>query len=456
MPNPLVKPHRAGLVVSALVVFLLPLAPELAGQAPQPEQPSRPFRGLFGRSEADSGSRNVLDLDFSLYGAYDDNDYLAPVIPITNLDNPSEIPIPVVNPLYPRTGFYSGGQAGLNYRRRGSRVLFQASGGSGYRYYPDQSSLNGATPWESLGLSGSLGRRTTFSLSQAAAYSPYYGFGVFPGLTSFYTPGQVFMSAADYALYSHSVITYTAGASLARRLSRRSSLSFAYQGRFVDLLSDPRSLLDQSVGARYSSGVTQDFGYHVGYTYRRGTYGSLSFAGRPIQSHDLDVGIDYNRALDRTRRTTFGLSTGTALVVSPTANRGYVLGSAFLNRSLGRTWNVRLDYRRGVQFVQGFDRPFFTDSVALAAHGYIARRVDMEAWAGYSTGELGLGGGEGFGTYTGTARVQFALSRYAALYTEGIYYHYLFDQGARPPGVPQGLDRSGIRGGVNFWLPLLR
>jgi len=440
--------RRLKLGIVVVMAFAFPHAASAFAQ--QPQEPSRPFRGLFGANEADSLSRNALDLTFSLFGGYDDNTYVDLVTQIPNPLNPDGPPIQVVNPQYQVSGFFGGAQAGLDYRRRGRHVSFAAAGGSGFRYYPDNRALNGATPWETIGLSGALGSRTTFGLSQGVSYSPYYGFGVFFGLGA--------LGAADYSLYRRPMITYTATADLTRQLSARSDLSFNYAARFTDFRNDPRSLLAQSIGVRYWRGVSESFGYHVGYAYRRGDYGNLFISRRPIQSHDLDVGVDYDRALDRRRRTTFGFSTGASVVVTPQADRGYVLGSAFLNHSLGRTWNVRLDYRRGVQFVEGFDRIFFTDAVRLNTEGYLGRRVDVSASAAYTSGTLGLGaGGQSFVTYYGTARLRVALSRYTALYTEYLYYHHLFELGTvLPPGIPRGLDRRGIRGGVMFWLPLLR
>jgi hypothetical protein len=429
----------------AVLLALLSLAeaPTLLGQ--QAPQPAGPFRGLFGPDPTSAGSHQSLDVTASVLGGYDDNVY------------PEGAP-PDIDPGLQMGAGFASVQAEMAYVRRGRHISFNLSGGGAYRYYPSRPDVNGATPWVFATLSGSLGRRTTFSLSQGAAYTPYYGFGVFPGLAASLTPAQAFVGSADYALYRRPSLTYTTAAGLDRSLSQRSSMSAIYTFRYVDFQHSNQSLKDQTIGATFFRRMGQDFGFHVGYAYRRGDFGIESFAGRVIEGHDINAGIDYNRALDRARRTTFGFSSGSTITVTPLQNYYNVLGSAYLNRSLGRTWNVRFDYRRGLQFVQGFERPFFTDSASLSTGGYVGPRLDVSGSAGYTTGGLGFGVfAQGFGTLTGTGRVRVALVRHVALFAEYFYFHYLFDQGTvLPVGVARGLDRQGVRGGVTFWVPLLR
>jgi hypothetical protein len=85
----------------------------------------------------------------------------------------------------------------------GSRhVSFNAGGGSGYRYCPEQAYLNGAMPWVHAGPSGDLGPRTRFILNGEASYSPSYSLDLFPDLTASQTPGQVVTGSADRAVFS--------------------------------------------------------------------------------------------------------------------------------------------------------------------------------------------------------------------------------------------------------------
>jgi hypothetical protein len=417
----------------------------LAQEAPAPQQPASPFRALFGPGPTDADRPQSLDIMASALGGYDGNEY-------------SEGTTPSFDPSLQIGGGFAAVQAQMAYAQHGRHLSFDLSGGGAYRHYSGRSDLNGATPWVSAALGGSLGPRTKFNLSQGVAYSPYYGFGVFPGLTATLSPGELVVGSADYALYRRSSYLFTTGAGLDRTVSQRSSVSVTYMLRYVNFQGGGQSLKDQSIRAMFFHSTGQNLGFHAGYGYHRGDYGLLSLAGQLIQGHDIDVGIDYNRALDRTKRTTFGLGTGSTITVTGIQNYYNVLASAFLNRRLGRTWDVRVDYRRGLQFVEGFERPFFTDAVMLRTGGYAGRRLEVNGSAGYTSGGLGFGVfAQGFGTLTATGGVQVGLVQQVALFANYFYYHYLFDQGTvLPLGVPQGLDRNGIRVGVTMWVPLLR
>ena len=84
--------------------------------------------------------------------------------------------------------------------------------------------------------------------------------------------------------------------------------------------------------------------------------------------------------------------------------------------------------------------------------------LTLSASAGYSTGELTAARDQnGTDSYTGSARLQFALSRLMALSGEYDYYRYRFDHPVGlPDGMRQRLDRQSVRIGLNLWLPLFR
>jgi hypothetical protein len=353
-------------------------------------------------------------------------------------------------------GSYAALQAELDYVRRGQQVSFNASGGTGYRYYPSLTSLNGATPWANLGLSGSLGRRTSFSLSGGASYSPYYGFGVFPGLIASETPGEISAGGADRALFLQPSYAYTAGGGLSRRLTQHSTLLGDYTFRHVDYRGGRLPLNDHLVSLRLTSARSRALSVRLGYTFHQGDLGISALDVGRTRSHDFDFGFD--RTLGQAGRSSFGLGLGPSIIDASQQRYYQASGSAYLAHAIGRSWSLRADYRRGLQFVEGFARPFFVDSASISTRGLIGPRVELQGSGGYSSGQLGLGAaGQNFGTYTGTAGVRFALARYLALYSDYLFYHYLFNEGmVLPPGVSPGLNRNGIRAGVTVWVPLLR
>jgi uncharacterized protein involved in copper resistance len=65
-----------------------------------------------------------------------------------------------------------------------------------------------------------------------------------------------------------------------------------------------------------------------------------------------------------------------------------------------------------------------------------------------------------FTSYTGDARLRYALTRNWAPYVEYLFYYYNFNQSAftqnavTPAGLPPSLTRNGVRFGVTLWLPM--
>jgi hypothetical protein len=62
-----------------------------------------------------------------------------------------------------------------------------------------------------------------------------------------------------------------------------------------------------------------------------------------------------------------------------------------------------------------------------------------------------------FTTYTGAARLRVALSRFGSAYVQYFRYQYRFGaDDAAVAALPSSVERDGVRGGLTFWLPLLR
>ena len=54
-------------------------------------------------------------------------------------------------------------------------------------------------------------------------------------------------------------------------------------------------------------------------------------------------------------------------------------------------------------------------------------------------------------SYTGTAQVRFALTRWLAPYTEYHYYSYEVESGFDlAPGLPSAVEQQGVRAGVTL------
>jgi hypothetical protein len=117
-----------------------------------------------------------------------------------------------------------------------------------------------------------------------------------------------------------------------------------------------------------------------------------------------------------------------------------------------RDWSAQGKYDRGLQYIDGLQAPVYTDALTGAVTGFLSRRTDLSLSAASSTGQLQQTGTPGgVRTYTGDARLRFALGRTLSTYVEYLYYYYNFEQGVQlPAGVPAGLTRNGIRVGLTL------
>lgn len=418
---------------------------------------SRPFRGLFGL--ADRG-RTGLDLSASLFAAYDDNIAASLIGGGTN------------DPRFQRSGEYGGGNAQLSYNWRGERSAFSAYGASAGNYYPDYQE-----PWVTsysagLGFSRPFGRRNEFSASQTFAYSPYFIFGFFPEEPVIdeppVTPDDI---SPDLSVSELKTLRYGTSLNLSRRLSRRASIT-GYYSFAGTTFNEVRSDYQQHRGGfRFRRLVTEHLALRLGYGYRYVDYALVEEDDIPrvTRSHDLDVGVDYSRALSVSRRSRLSFGTGSNILVrdqgsgspdAPTAasTRFFASGFVRFNREIGRTWGLAINYNRSATFSEVLQNPVLSDAVTTSLAGLVGRRNEVKFLASYTRGDVGFAGVDnGFESYRASASWRRAMSRYAALYAQYFYYHYIFgNEVALPTGFVRELDRQGVRAGVTVWLPLVR
>ena len=234
------------------------------------------------------------------------------------------------------------------------------------------------------------------------------------------------------------------------------------------------TLRSYSAGGRFRYEFSRYGSLRLGYVYRQGQYGFVR-TNAATAIHDIDVGVDYDRPLSLTRRTTIDFSTGSSVVTIPvlsllaedarqTETQLRIVGEVGVTHEMGRTWRLRLGYNRGVGFAEAFAQPVFADGLNASLNGFFSRRVDFSLNGGFSSGNVGLGAGgasqtsnSSFRTWNLSARSRYALGSMWALYGE--YPYYSQDLGSAtivPAGVPPVLERQTIQGGLTFWLPLSR
>jgi hypothetical protein len=401
----------------------------------------RPYE-LFGQRRRAPHSPDTIDFTMALNNGFDDSS-------TTDSD---------ALPFGPMAT-YSNLESSLRYRRerRDRRLTIDLA--DAFRYYPTASGLVTANYDLGAAYSSPLWRRSRISANQHVAYTPYYEFNALTTLS----PALAFENAAtrpasstDYAIGRQPALTLDSGAQFAQEIGRQSTLTLAYDRRSVLFPgASGRDFVAEGAQIRYSRRVSRFVGFHAGAGTRIGTYGSSRDAAR-VQTRDIDIGLDYDRPLSLSRRTTFTFSTGSSLVPEHGATHYRLNGSATLTHAIGRNWSTSAQYSRGVQFIDPLPEPFLSDSISARLHGAASRRVTVTVSAGYANGTIGSGASIGtLATYTATGELGIAINRHTALSADYVRYYYRLDGATAVAGFPPRLDRQTARIGLKMWLPVL-
>jgi hypothetical protein len=268
--------------------------------------------------------------------------------------------------------------------------------------------------------------------------------------------GQESIPTLDFNATSQQYTSYQTNASLTTSVGRRGSLGVGFSRASHDSQSLGQDQTTRSGNVAYTHQVAKGLGARLGYGYTEGRYPSAA-QSRTVGSHNLDVGVDFNRALSFSRRTTFSFGTGSSAITDTETTHYRVIGNAQLRHDIGRTWNAALTYSRDLQFVEGFGAPLFSDSLVAGFAGLFHRRVQFTSALGGSFGSAGTATlANDYDTYFATAGLNYAVSRYLNLGIVAFHYRHHFDYLVLlPPGMPPDLARNGLRAYLTLWAPLV-
>ena len=456
--------------VLSLIVTCVTTAPVSA----QDSEVRRPYRGLFG-GPSGPPSPHALTLSASLFAAYDDNVTEA----LTNRR--------VSSPWFQNSGGYQGANAGLNYTfaRDGERFDFGAGAAASLNYYRHAERSDALPAYHAdVAFVARLTRSLAFTARQSAAYTSAYNQALTPvaaqaGIPEIGAPetdapeiGAPGDTALD--LFEMNAVRTATSLLLAQEFGRHASVRGAYQFRTMRV--DDQDAIDSrfrdyethsgSLGFHYDRPVTRYATLRLGYGIRASDRRSRT--GEPKFLHNIDVGMNYARALSFSRRTSLSFGTGSAIAVSepldPASDgdregrtRVRLTGRASLVHELGRTWTTHLTYSRGFRNHDGFDELFFTDAVDAGIGGLISRRLSFAAGASWADSSIEYRSRGGRAGRSASAQLQYGLSRFLALYARYIYYHYRYsDNVLLDERFPRQLDRHGVRVGLTTSVPLIR
>jgi hypothetical protein len=445
-------------LASSVVVATVGAAQSASAQdRGDPNQRPRVVAGLFG-SHDDPASGNGLDLSGALFGGTES--YRAPGIP--------DAGIPV--------GVMYGAQGSLSYQMSRDHASFVAAGAAGYRYRPNYVTRGIRDFMGMAGGSFQLSTRVSLTTSAHVTLAPDYfvgDLGSAVGLDIFQLTGATSTSSAalpvGLAGLQREAVSSDVAAGADVRITERSTLTLTFGLRDVtDVQSTTTAaggLRTIRAGARYSKALTEHASFVLGYLGGRGEFKGIP--GPPVQTHDVEAGIQYGRPLPLSPRTTFSFGTGSTInsrgssLDGTRSNRGYgvnAAGFATLTQQIGYSWTARLSYRRGLQFIEGVTTPFMSDFVLASVDGYAGRRLFLTAGTGYSLGgTTSLAASGRLTNVYAAAQARCAINHYVALVTS--YAIRRYDLSAGLPlisGVATELQQQGVTGGVTVWLPLWR
>lgn len=314
----------------------------------------------------------------------------------------------------------------------------------------------------------SLGKKTSVRANQTFGYVPSYSLvpsaadTVIPSATdALDTLGQVPASAVDYSLAKRPAYVSSSSVSLARSLSSRSEVNLGYALQRTTFASDADpSLKSWNANARYKYRIAKFLGLRAGYGRRSGRYSSATDANA-VNIDDLDLGVDFNQALSFsvTKRTTLAFRTGSSLTTVPNRPRRFVAtANANLDRAIGRTGQVGVEYNRGVTLLQGFAAPVFSDSVGASGQGRLTRRLNLRVSAVCLLGNVGASGIQNrYRSYTGSSLLTYSFSQRIGFNAQYLYYKYGIGDAVREIGaVPPAQARHTGRVGLTVAVPVIR
>lgn len=393
-----------------------------------------PFGGLFGRTPNRSGvNSTVFDVRGSGGVQWGDS-----VFEDTNLPGQT-------------AGAGGNAAAGASFARNTDRFNMQAGTNVDYSQTLTGPIVGGTSADGGLRLSGRLTTRWTADAGVNYRYSPYFQYHPsFVWLDSgLVVPGLPYVATA---VDNHSV---QSTASTSFQYGKSSTLSASASRNTTWFPGRPDSdITSTGFHGTWLRRLTRDLGLRLGYGRTR-VHQQLSTS--PTMIHEeIDCGIDFNKALSLSQRTTMAFSTAMS-VLRPTGGeaRYRLNGSVVLSRLFGRTWSASFNANRGTEFVPGLVEPVFSDSLGLSVGGLLARRVEWTTSLNGTRGEVGFD--KAYGTFVAagaSTNVNFALTRHLGVYAQyGLYHHRVPPRASSIPTVAR-FSRQSASVGISMWIPV--
>ncbi|MBA2355197.1 MAG: hypothetical protein H0V80_11080 [Acidobacteria bacterium] len=475
---------RRGLAAPGLTLMIFATVCASAGaQVPDDTGAALPSPAVFGGARRQQPGTNSLNLTAGLFSGYDTN--------ILAGDDGGLGAASSTGALGSGdgTGSTFGGTATtLSWSQQRARSSYFGQVGAQYRTFFDVDDFNVLSYDAAGGASAQITRRSTLGVAGSVGVQPFYQFGVLGAVAP---RGRVGVESGpgfvpDFQAAREQVLRYNGGLQYAYALGPRSAFSAQVsRSGFAPLNSRAEvvgliNLGATSASARLTRRLTANLEGRVGYGYtqfdtvptRVATLDGGNADNGPIQvgeqrfgTHDIDVGVDYSRALTIARRTSFSFGTGSNItrrsgqaLGGPAPAVFNVTGFATLNRAFLRTWNTGLNYGRATSYVEGFNEFGVFDSASAFVGGLFTDRLDGSAGLQYVHGRLGGGGRDELSTLGAGAQLRYGISSNLAAFVSYTYARFGLPDNPQLQASTLAFrpERQGVRVGLTLWLDLLR
>ncbi len=437
-------------------------------------QTGMPSPAVFGGARRQEPGQNNVSISASVLGGYDTN-ILADNAGIGGGTGGG------LGSTDQTSSSFVGSGAALQWNQQREKVGFYGSLGGEYRTFFDIDDFDIQSYFAGAGVGMQLTAKSTLNLGASIDVQPFYQFGVLGG--SGYVleqPGDVPTFAPDLLAAREQVLRFGGTVNYQYRLSQRTTFT-ADVGRagFRSLNDDAERAGLTNLGSTYASArltrrLTTNLGVRVGYGYWR--FDQVSQTPGPeddlpvnqqVGMHNIDVGLDYARALTFARRTTFSFGTGTSITRG--ANVGFgqgtnvnVTGFATLQREFLRTWAAALNYTRGTNYLEGYNQFVVFDTASASIGGLFTDRLDAGAAVYYTNGALGGFApgvrGDRLATIGAGGQLRYGFTQNLAMFASYTWVRFEIPEYLEPVDLitPYRPERQGVRVGLTVWFDMLR
>ena len=395
-----------------------------------------PFAGLFGRTPPRSGQEITrVEVRSSIGGQQD-----------------AVIPADAVGPNGVPAGAIAVASTELGFDRRRDRLDLRAKAGATYQQFFQEHGTGAPTYDGAAVMQGRVGTRFTIDANARAVRSPFFQISLADALPIPFL--QLSVPGNSDAATRLTNDAFDGEAGFTTRFARRSTFGASVLRRDIRFPEQPgRNYAAWGSRADFRQRLTRYSSLRFSYTREQARQQLLSDG---LYIHEmLDVGVDMDRDLSITRRTSLAFYTQTSILRAPGGPRRFRLnGGATLGHDFKRTWNAAVIVNRDTELHPGFVAPLFSDGVTFSLGGMPTARTEFTVNGSARRGHVGFDGANRVNSQSGVARLSAGITKKTGLYGQYTYYRYDLLPGATVVDIQPRLARQQLAIGVTLWLPI--